>query len=138
MKCIRCGKEMRNTIGGNYHCDNCGFAVNDLVYRGVTATPSNIPNPPIVDNNITNPDTGNNFNSSFEVPQGGWICPKCRAALSPSIIFCPFCTPRNNKSTITSNGTTYDVDYVHHDSITGTNSGQYVNPNINTTISKGE
>ena len=24
---------MTNTLGGNYHCENCGHAMNDLVYR---------------------------------------------------------------------------------------------------------
>ena len=33
----------------------------------------------------------------------------------------------NNKSTITSDRISYDVDWVHRDSITGTGSGQYVN-----------
>ena len=33
MRCIVCGKGMTNTIGGNYHCTNCGNAINDLVYR---------------------------------------------------------------------------------------------------------
>ena len=65
----------------------------------------------------------------------GWICPKCGVVLSPSTTFCPFCAPGNNKSTIKSNGTTYDIDYAHRDTITGTSSGQYINPNINTTIS---
>ena len=138
MKCARCGKEMRNTIGGNYHCDNCGFAVNDLVYREyITATPSNIPNPSIVDNNIANPNIGDNHNYHFWGSQG-WICPKCGAVLSPSTTFCPFCAPGNNNTTVTTDKTTYTVDWVHHDSITETNSGQYVNPNTNTTTSKGE
>ncbi len=43
---------------------------------------------------------------------------------------------KNNKSTITADKTTYDVDYTQHDSIAETSSGQYVNPNISTTISK--
>ena len=33
MKCLRCGKEMRNTIGGCYTCDDCGFGINDCVLR---------------------------------------------------------------------------------------------------------
>ena len=33
MQCIRCGKEMINTTGCNYHCPSCNMAVNDLVYR---------------------------------------------------------------------------------------------------------
>lgn len=50
----------------------------------------------------------------------GWICPKCGVVLSPSTTFCPFCAPSNNKSTNTSNGTTYDIDYAHRETITGT------------------
>lgn len=111
MKCMKCGKEMRNTKGGNYVCDDCGFTVN--------------------------PGIGDNPNYDFVAPQG-WICPKCGAVLSPSTIFCPFCVPNNNKSTITNDRITYNVDYTHHDSTTGINSGQYTNPNINTIISGGK
>lgn len=134
MKCMRCGKEMKNTIGGNYICDNCGFAVNDLVYRGQTATLTDVPNPPIIDNNIAYPSIGDNPNYNFWAPQG-WVCPKCGAVLSPNTAYCPFCAPGNNKSTITSTNTPYSVDYTHHDFVNGTNSGQFVNPNVNTTIS---
>ena len=38
MKCIKCGQEMVNISGGNYQCPSCGQALNDLVYRGTTAT----------------------------------------------------------------------------------------------------
>ena len=68
MQCIRCGKEMVNTTGGNYHCLSCNTTVNDLVYR-----PSNCDIP---------------------MPQGfgeqkGWICPVCGRGLSPWTSFCP-------------------------------------------------
>lgn len=68
MQCIRCGKEMVNTTGGNYHCPSCNMAVNDLVYR-----PSNCDIP---------------------MPQGfgkqeGWICPVCGRGVAPWTSFCP-------------------------------------------------
>ena len=33
MKCWICGKEMENTIGGCYHCKDCGVGIDDLVFR---------------------------------------------------------------------------------------------------------
>lgn len=131
MKCSSCGAEMTNTIGGNYYCPICGFSINDTVNRGgKTANSINDgPNPLIVDNNIAYPNIGDTPGDSFWAPRG-WICPKCGAALAPNTTFCPFCAPRSNKTTATSNGTTYDIDYTHKDSTTGISSGKYINPNI--------
>lgn len=138
MKCMRCGKEMRNTIGGCYTCDHCGLGINDCVYRGgATITPSDIISPPITDNNIAYPGIGDNPNYNFWAPQG-WVCPKCGAVLSSSTTFCPFCAPKNNKSIVTSDITTLDIDYIWRDGFTGRSSGEYINPNINTTIASNE
>ena len=67
MKCIKCGKEMINTTGGNYTCPKCNMSVNDLVYR-----PQNCDMP---------------------MPQGlgkqGWICPICGRGVSPWVDICP-------------------------------------------------
>lgn len=68
MKCMVCGKEMKNTLGGNYHCENCGHAVNDLVNR------------------LSNCD--------MPMPQGfgkqeGWICPVCGRGVAPWVNYCP-------------------------------------------------
>ena len=74
MNCIRCGKEMVSTTGGNYHCPGCNMAVNDLVYR-----PSNCDIP---------------------MPQGfgqqrGWICPVCGRGVAPWVDYCPCQIDRN-------------------------------------------
>ena len=68
MQCIRCGKEMISTSGGNEYCPKCSFAVNDLVFR-----PSNCDMP---------------------MPQGfgeqkGWICPVCGRGVAPHVDVCP-------------------------------------------------
>ena len=81
MQCIRCGKEMENTTGGNYHCPSCSFAVNDLLYR-----PSNCDIP---------------------MPQGfgeqkGWICPVCGRGVAPWMNWCP-CQKDVYANTINSN-----------------------------------
>jgi predicted amidophosphoribosyltransferase len=63
-----CGKEMKNTLGGHYHCENCGHAVTDLVNRF--------------------------SNCDIPMPQGfgeqkGWICPVCGRGVAPWVDFCP-------------------------------------------------
>lgn len=68
MQCIRCGKEMVSTTGGNEHCPKCSFAVNDLVYR-----PSNC--------DLPLPD-------GFW-QQKGWICPVCGRGVAPHVDVCP-------------------------------------------------
>ena len=71
MKCWICGKEMKNTIGGCYHCNDCGVGVDDLVFR---TSKSDKP-------------TEENFY------QQGWVCPKCGGVYSPTQSYCPHCTP---------------------------------------------
>ena len=68
MQCIRCGKEMENTTGGNYHCPSCSFAVNDLVYR---------------------PSEWKPFPHDFG-KQEGWICPVCGRGVAPWVDYCPY------------------------------------------------
>lgn len=94
MQCIRCGKEMVNTTGGNYHCSSCGHAINDLVYR-----PSNCDIP---------------------MPQGsgkqeGWICPVCGRGVAPWVDYCP-CKGSEMKITYgTSTGGDYDIkEYLNY------------------------
>lgn len=55
--------------------------------------------------------------------QQGWECPKCGAVLAPNQSYCPFCSPSEYGRT----------------NLLGINtstSGQYINPNPSTTISK--
>lgn len=94
MKCLRCGREMVSTTGGNENCPRCGFAVNDLVLR-----PSNCDMP---------------------LPEGfgkstGWICPVCGRGLAPWTSFCPC---KGSGSQITYGGTqvgVWDVTYLNSD-----------------------
>lgn len=70
MRCMVCGNEMDNTLGGCYTCFHCGHSIHDGVYR-----PSNCDVP---------------------VPQGfgkqeGWICPVCGRGVAPWMSVCP-CT----------------------------------------------
>ena len=158
MKCQRCGKEMRNTIGGCYTCDECGFGINDLVYRGgrgmcVNGLQTESLTTPYTNDVITSVngivkertesttlgpyDTPSNIGTvtiprstdKATIPdwsnhgwvQQGWQCPKCGAILSPNTPFCPFCSRQTITPTVTC----------------GT-SGEYINPNVSTSISKDD
>ena len=68
MQCIRCGKEMQNTTGGNYHCPSCNTVVNDLVYR---------------------PSEWKPFPHEGFGEQKGWICPVCGRGVAPWVDYCP-------------------------------------------------
>lgn len=99
MQCIRCGKEMANTTGGNYHCPSCNMAVNDLVYR-----PSNCDIP---------------------MPQGfgeqkGWICPVCGRGLAPWVDYCP-CQINREITFATGTGTYTNLDLKEFEKYATTN-----------------
>lgn len=70
--------------------------------------------------------------------QQGWQCPKCGAILAPHQSFCPFCSRKEN-DWITTVGTGTQplyAEWTNKDNLTPP-SGQYTNPNTNTTISSG-
>ena len=99
MKCIRCGKEMVNTIGGNYTCPSCNFAVNDLMYR-----PSNCDMP---------------------LPQGfgeqkGWICPVCGRGVAPWTSFCP-CQINRDITWVSGTGTYTNLELKEFEKYANTN-----------------
>lgn len=52
MKCIRCGKEMTPTTGGNYYCLGCEISLNDLVYRTKSVNALDEFNEPNVNNDV--------------------------------------------------------------------------------------
>ena len=83
MKCYVCGAEMRNTVGGCYRCDNCGFGIDDLVYRQqkpIHFYDGGMPTQPL-------------YEPEKHCYQQGWVCPKCGGVYSPSQGCCPNCTP---------------------------------------------
>lgn len=124
MKCTRCGKEMKNTIGSCYVCDSCGFSANDLFFRQEEIiTPSNILYPPIIDNDISHPEAVDVSEYNL-LGNHGWICPKCGAVLSPYTSFCPFCVPKNNTINATSVNDTVDIDWLKHQTTTVTGGNQ--------------
>lgn len=87
MQCLRCGKEIEITTGGNYHCSHCGFVLNDLLYR-----PSNC---------------------DISLPQGfgkqeGWICPVCGRGVAPWVDYCP-CQGSELKITYGTSTGDYDI-----------------------------
>lgn len=57
--------------------------------------------------------------SNFGWVRQGWQCPKCGAVLSPDTPFCIFCSRQTFTPTITCG-----------------HSGEFVNPNVSTSISK--
>lgn len=89
MKCMRCGKEMENTIGGCYICEECGLGISDLVHRRFNRSESK----PFVPQ-----DSGN---------QEGWICPVCGRGVAPWLSVCPC---RDEANVINVAATTGTVD----------------------------
>lgn len=88
MQCIRCGEEMVNTTGGNYHCPSCNMAVNDLVYR---------------------PSEWKPFPNEGFGEQKGWICPVCGRGVAPWVDYCP-CQIDRNITYVSETGTYTNLD----------------------------
>jgi DNA-directed RNA polymerase subunit RPC12/RpoP len=68
MNCTICGKKMNYTGFGNYRCQECGHAMNDLINRPSSC---DIPMPQ---------DFGK---------QEGWVCPVCGRGVAPWVDVCP-------------------------------------------------
>lgn len=87
MKCMRCGREMINTIGGNFNCPTCGMSINDLVDRSQDYnTPA----------------------SKDLTKQEGWICPVCGRGIAPWMDVCP-CQNDIGLTNVTTTGETVDL-----------------------------
>lgn len=107
MTCMRCGKEMTNTSGGNFTCPHCRFAVNDLVnreyYKPSITEPITDPLTPYIGDPLpytpqfTPLEEPNKSNGMV-----GWICPVCGKGLSP---WTSECSCRGSKLEITCNAT---------------------------------
>jgi len=68
MQCLRCGKEMSITTGGNYNCPNCGVMTSGATYDFAKY---GWPLPHDLDK------------------QEGWICPVCGRGVAPWVDYCP-------------------------------------------------
>lgn len=86
MRCLHCDREMVYDGYGNYKCDQCGWIINDLVYRHYKDYEFNI--------NPQNP----------QFYKQGWICPKCGAVMSPNQPYCLFCQPQSKDIQVTTTG----------------------------------
>lgn len=88
MNCTICGKQMNYTGFGNYRCQECGHAMNDLIHRS--------------------------SNCDIPMPQGfgeqkGWICPVCGRGVAPWVDYCP-CQINRNVTYVNGSGTYTNLD----------------------------
>lgn len=72
--------------------------------------------------------------------QQGWQCPKCGAILAPNQSYCPFCSKKESDwiTTVGTGTQPFYGEWTNKDALTPPLSGQYTNPNTNTTISLGD
>lgn len=117
-ECEICGEEFKFD-SKSYICPKCREAVVKL-RKTADSTANTMPTDK---STVTDPKS-----TACDIPvkpilQQGWECPKCGAILAPNQHYCPFCSPSEYGRT----------------NWLGTNtptSGQYINPNPSTTISK--
>lgn len=108
MRCMVCGSEMTNTLGGNYHCQNCGHAVNDLVNR-----PQGI--------GFTMPQAQQGKEKVMFNGKEGWVCPICGRGLSPYVSVCPCKSFENNLNSLVAQTGVSSTFGIAHGILTVTN-----------------
>ena len=130
-ECEICGEEFKFD-SRSYICPKCREAIIRLRKNGEsTANPTPVAKSTVTDSKST----------ACDIPakpflQQGWECPKCGAILAPHQCCCPFCSRKEN-DWITTVGTGVQplyAEWTNKDNLTPP-SGQYTNPNTNTTIS---
>ena len=69
MKCLGCGKEMVNIVGGCYQCPHCGLGIHDGVYRPleIIHCTEMIENPDFVINGVSVKETLKELENAYEV-----------------------------------------------------------------------
>lgn len=133
-ECEICGEEFKFD-SKSYICPKCREAVVKL--RGTADSTANAM--PTDKSTVTDPKS-----TACDIPapqfiQQGWQCPKCGAILAPNQSYCPFCSKKENDwiTTVGTGTQPFYAEWTNRDNLTPL-SGQYTNPNTNTTISLGD
>ena len=130
-ECTICGEEFEFD-GKHRICPKCREAVVKLRETAAGTTANAMPAGKST--TVTDPKT-----TACDIPgkpflQQGWECPKCGAILAPHQHYCPFCSPSQHGTQ--AHGTTLYAEWTNKDNLTPP-SGQYTNPNLNTSVSVG-
>ena len=133
-ECEICGEEFKFD-SRSYICPKCREAVVKL--RKTTDSTANAM--PTDKSTVTDPKS-----TACDIPvkpilQQGWECPKCGAILAPNQHYCPFCSPSEyGRTNWLGTGTQlFYSEWTQKDNLTPP-SGQYINPNLSTSISLGD
>lgn len=133
-KCIICGEEF-GFDGEHRICPKCREAIIKL--RGTAESTTNTM--PTDKSTVTDPKSTACNIPAPQFIQQGWQCPKCGAILAPNQSYCPFCSKKENDwiTTVGTGTQPFYAEWTNRDNLTPL-SGQYTNPNTNTTISLGD
>lgn len=130
-KCIICGEEFKFD-GEHRICPKCREAIVKL--RG---TADSMANTMLADKStVIDPKSAACNIPAPKFIQQGWQCPKCGAILAPHQSFCLFCSKKESDwiTTVGTGTQPFYGEWTNRDNLTPP-SGQYTNPNTNTSIS---